>query len=91
MDRSRQATVPDVWPSMKPIHDLILREIDRTHFTPELTDLVAAVKRERPEVPLVAITRAVGEMVAAGILWPIGGIERADLGPLTQPMRRIED
>lgn len=41
---------------MTPIHDLILREIDRTHFKPELTDLVAAVKRERPEIPLVAIS-----------------------------------
>ena len=42
------------------------------------TDIVAAVKRQHPEVPLIAVMRTIGELVASGVLWPIGGFERTN-------------
>jgi hypothetical protein len=30
------------------------------------------------EVPLIAVMRTIGELVASGVLWPIGGFERTN-------------
>ncbi|MCC8927135.1 hypothetical protein [Rhodococcus sp. I2R] len=69
---------PPDYPAGCGVHGTILRTVDACHYAPDLTDIVAAVKRQHPEVPLIAVMRTIGELVASGVLWPIGGFERTN-------------
>lgn len=65
------------------IRGTVLRTIDACHFPPDIQDIIAAVLKEHPGTPIFAAVRAVGELIAGGVVLPIGGFERV--------RNRIED